>query len=307
VITRRKLLIQSALLAGSLPAARLASAALEGKQKLRTISLHLFQVKPSDAAETCRAASAMGYAEIEATYQELQACGPEVAASHIRKLSVEAQGSDVYLAPGKEGELKRILDDSRKWGFSYVGMSYNNTKSDDEIARLDYLDRFRLYAERFNRAADMARAAGLTQLLYHNMPFGFTPGEDTSGHQPDKTFGHQIVWDRIDHPNCGIQLDVYWVKLAGLNPAAILKSLSGRVKIMHLKDLPSGMPVAYEHPDPKDVLDIGAGVMDWPEVLRAARSAGVEHFTVEPPDVANAAELMVHARKSYDYLSRVEF
>ena len=307
MITRRNLLIQSALLAGALPAARLASAALKREQKLHAISLHLFQVKPTDAAQTCRAASAMGYAEIEATYQELQSCGAAIAASPIKKLSVEAQGSDVFLAPGKEGELRRVLDDSRKWGFSYVGMSYNNTKSDDEIARFDYLDRFRLYAERFNRAADMARAAGLTKLLYHNMPFGFTPGEDTSGHQPDKTFGHQIVWDRIDHPSCGIQLDVYWVKLAGLNPATLLKSLSGRVEILHLKDLPAGMPVAYEHPNPTDILDIGAGVMNWPEVLRAARSAGVKHFTVEPPDVKNAAELMVHAQKSYDYLSQLKF
>jgi sugar phosphate isomerase/epimerase len=307
VITRRDLLIQSALLAGSLPAARLASAALESKQKLRAISLHLFQVKPADAAQTCHAAQAMGYAEIEATYQELQSCGTQIAASPISKLSVEAQGSDVLLGPGKEGELSRLLDDCRKWGFSYVGMSYNGTDSDSEMSRLDYLDRFQLYAERFNRAADKARAAGLTKLLYHNMPFGFTPGEDTWGHQTEHTFGHKIVWDLIDQPNCGIQLDVYWVKLAGLNPADILKSLSGRVKIVHLKDLPAGMPVAYEHPKPTDILDIGAGVMNWPEVLGAARSAGVEHFTVEPPDVQNAAELMVHAQKSYDYLSRLRF
>jgi sugar phosphate isomerase/epimerase len=290
--------MQSASMAAAEPLARLA-AALPAPRKLKAISLHLFQVSPEDAADTCQAAIAMGYTQMEATYKELQACWPQITPSPLMKVSVEAQGTDVLLAPGKEHDIERVFEDAQKWGFEYVGISYNGGETDGELSGRSYLDRYRIFAERFNRAGVKARSAGLKKLLYHNMPFGFTPSNGTCG--------HQIVWDALDQNNCAIQLDVYWVKLSGHDPGTLLKQLSGRVKVMHMKDLPSGLPVAYVHQRPEDVLDIGTGSLDWAAILRAAESAGVANYTVEPPDVKNGAELMVHAKRSYEYLSKLEF
>jgi sugar phosphate isomerase/epimerase len=217
----------------------------------------------------------------------------------LKKVSVEAQGTDALLAPGRERELDQIFEDAHIWRFDYVGISYNGNETDSELRGRSYLDRFRIFADRFNRAGQRARSAGLKRLLYHNMPFGFTPS--------DGTYGHQLVWDALDPNNCAIQLDVYWVKLSGHDPVSLLQKLSGRVKVMHMKDMPDGLPIGYVHPRPEDIVDIGSGSLDWPAILRAAESAGVENYTVEPPDVKNAAELLVHAKKSYDYLSKLDF
>jgi len=298
LITRRELLIGAASLAAAMPAAKYAAASPAPK-RLKSISLHLFQVTPADAAETCRGALAIGFREMEATYKEYQACSSQIGPSPLKKVSIEAQGTEGLFAPGKEDALNRIFEDVSKWGFPYIGVNHSGREIDDELKGKGYLDRFRIFAERFNRAGERARAAGIKKLLYHNAPEGFEPSGGT--------FGHQIVWDALDRNNCGIQMDIFWFKQAGLDPVAFLKQFSGRVPAIHMKDIPPGMPVAYTHPAPEAVLDIGSGIMDWPAILRAAEAAGVEHYSVEPPDVKNGAELLVHAKKSYDYLSKLEF
>jgi len=51
----------------------------------------------------------------------------------------------------------------------------------------------------------------------------------------------------------------------------MLARLNGRVKLVHLKDMaPDG-----------DMADVGAGVMDYGALLKAAKAAGAEHFIVE--------------------------
>ena len=298
LITRRELLIRSASLAAAVPAAKFA-AAIPPPRRLKSISLHLFQVTPADAVETCRGTVAMGYKEMEATYKEYQACSTEIAPTPLKKVSIEAQGTEGLFAPGREDALNRIFEDVSKWGFPYIGVNHSGRQIDDELKGKSYLDRFRIFADRFNCAGERARAAGIKKLLYHNAPEGFEPSEGT--------FGHQIVWDALDRNNCGIQMDIYWFKQAGLDPAVYLKKFTGRVPAIHMKDIPPGMPVAYTHPAPEAILDIGNGIMDWPAILRAAEDAGVEHYSVEPADVKNGAELLVHAKKSYDYLSKLEF
>jgi hypothetical protein len=292
MLTRRDLLIKSASVAAALPAARLA-AALPSPKKLKRISIHPFHVTAENAAETYRALEAIGYSEMEETYKGIETCWPVIKTSSLKRIGVEAQGVGALLAPGKEGELSKMFEQVHDWEFSYVGLSYSDP---GEGA---YLDKYRIFAERLNRAGEKARAAGLGGVLYHNTPFGFKP--------ENGTFGHQVVWETLDKNLCAIELDVYWASLAGLDPADLLQKLSGRVKMIHMKDKPAGLPTMFDHaPGPGNFLDVGDGVIDWLAVLRASELAGVEHYSVEP-DVTSAAELVVHARKSYDFLTKLEF
>jgi sugar phosphate isomerase/epimerase len=291
MLTRRDLLIRSACLAAALPAARLA-AALPAPRKLKTIMIHPFHVLPENATETYRALEGIGYTEMEETNKDIELTWSAVQATTLKKVSVEGQAV-ALLAPGKEDELSQFFDQVKKWGFPYVGMSYSDPGEGT------YLEKYRIFADRFNKAGEKAHAAGLTALLYHNTPFGFKP--------ENGTFGHQVVWDNLDKKLCAIELDVYWASLAGHDPADILQTLSGRVKVIHMKDKPANLPTMYDHaPGPGNFLDVGDGVINWAAVLRAGQAAGVEHYSVEP-DVTNAAQLVVQARKSFDYLSKLEF
>ena len=85
---------------------------------------------------------------------------------------------------------------------------------------------------------------------------------------------------------------------------AFLRKLAGRIKIIHLKDKPAGLPPMIQRAaGASDMLDVGAGSMDWPAILRAATLAGVQHYIVEP----RSEDLLVHARKSLEYLSKLDF
>jgi sugar phosphate isomerase/epimerase len=52
------------------------------------------------------------------------------------------------------------------------------------------------------------------------------------------------------------------------------------------------------------MVDVGAGVLDWPALLAAARKAGVQHFFTEHD---HAGDPMAFARNSYRYLSRLTY
>ena len=61
----------------------------------------------------------------------------------------------------------------------------------------------------------------------------------------------------------------------GADPAAWLRRLSGRVPSIHVKDMT--INAKREH----KMCEVGAGNLNWPEILKAAKEAGVEHYIVE--------------------------
>ncbi len=72
-----------------------------------------------------------------------------------------------------------------------------------------------------------------------------------------------------------LEVDTYWVSHAGLDPARLLLRCSGRVPVIHLKDMQvdiKGQPI---------MAPVGEGNLDWPRILTCGDSAGVEWFVVE--------------------------
>jgi len=77
----------------------------------------------------------------------------------------------------------------------------------------------------------LCRKAGIT-LLYHNHDFEFC--------QVSGQYGLDFLYDVV--PACILQteLDVCWVKYAGLDPAAYIRQYAGRCPVVHLKDFVGG-------------------------------------------------------------------
>ena len=56
------------------------------------------------------------------------------------------------------------------------------------------------------------------------------------------------------------ELDVFWVKVGGVNPVAQINFLKGRISQLHLKDLRKGFQSPnFEKVSPDDFAEIGAG------------------------------------------------
>ncbi|WP_263145482.1 TIM barrel protein [Pseudomonas sp. RIT-PI-AD] len=71
------------------------------------------------------------------------------------------------------------------------------------------------------------------------------------------------VLDRVDHPNCLAQLDLYHVARQGLDPQDAIRRLAGRIGHVQFADCPGrGAP--------------GSGELDFPALLHALRDSGYE-------------------------------
>jgi sugar phosphate isomerase/epimerase len=134
-------------------------------------------------------------------------------------------------------------------------------------------------ADRFNTWGARCKAEGM-RFGYHNHDFELVP---VDGKLPlDKLI------DATDPSLVDFQIDFYFTQAAGIDGAALVRRLAGRVSTLHIKDLAPG-------PGIKDA-PVGSGVIDWDPILAAARESGTNWYIVEqetnPPDLAGSLRFL---------------
>jgi sugar phosphate isomerase/epimerase len=272
-----------------------ASAALTrfaGAKTLSTVGVQLYTVRtvlPQKAAETLRAIEAIGYREVEATQASLDQIWPALQATKLKPVSVHVDSKVVTQGP--EENLTRAIDDFKKRGFSYVVFPY---LPQPERGGLDVIKKL---ADTLNRAAAKCRAAGM-KFAYHNHAFEFEP---MGGSTP-----FQTLLDNTDPKLVGLEMDVFWVSVGGHDPVEMLGKLKGRVPLMHLKDKASGTANQYNEAVARTAFkEVGSGTLDWAKILKAADSAGVEHYCVEQDQTPG--DPVESLRQSYAYISKLKY
>ncbi|MCG9894130.1 MAG: sugar phosphate isomerase/epimerase [Fimbriimonadaceae bacterium] len=113
--------------------------------------------------------------------------------------------------------------------------------------------------------AELNRRSGGLQIAYHNHALEF-----------QKTDGVHWFWTlaAAGGADLPMEIDTYWVALAGIDVASVLRRLKGRVPMIHVKDLiPHDWTVTYA--------PVGEGNLDWDSILPAARESGTEWLIVE--------------------------
>ncbi len=138
-----------------------------------------------------------------------------------------------------------------------------------------------------NQGAQNAQQHGF-QLGYHNHSMEF-------GKTAEGQYVYQLM-EKFLAPDVFFELDTYWVKVAGLDPAEVVKELGKRAPLLHIKDGPGN------HEDPMTA--VGEGVMDWPSLFKASGS-NAEYWIVEMDQVAG--DPLVEIRKSYQYLKNLKY
>jgi sugar phosphate isomerase/epimerase len=131
------------------------------------------------------------------------------------------------------------------------------------------------------RACDVLDAAGRAaatrgmRVGYHCHGYEFVPS-------PEGTLLDTIA-RHTDPAQVFFEVDVFWAKAGGVDPAEVIASLAGRVPFLHIKDMRRGLvlpPASSSAPDDADVV-AGTGQLDFPSILRAAWNNGAEIFYVE--------------------------
>ncbi len=121
------------------------------------------------------------------------------------------------------------------------------------------------------------------RLLYHNHCTELEPlGESTALDQ---------LFESVEPNRVGAELDVAYFVQVGLDPVAYIRRYGHRMPLLHARDTTA---------DGRSV-PVGAGVVDFPAVIDAARDAGTGWLVVEQnpsPDAVNAAQQSIAALRA---------
>lgn len=245
-----------------------------------TPGLQLYTVRTEmqrDVGRTLAAVAAMGYREVEfAGYfdhtptqiRELVVeHGLRTPSTHIAYETI-ASGWDAVLRNAKE-----------------IGHDYVTVPSLPGTARAS-LSALRDTAAMFNRGAAEAKSAGL-RFAFHNHDVELRPVENV--------LPLTVLMQETDPELVSFQLDVYWAFRAGQDPLGLLDAHPRRFSMLHLKDS-AGPP---EH----QMVDVGAGVIDFRAILLRSTAQGLRHFFVEHDRPADA---FASIRASRTYLAGLQ-
>ncbi len=84
------------------------------------------------------------------------------------------------------------------------------------------------------------------------------------------------------------------MQYGGVDPVACIRKYSGRVPLLHVKDMTAGDDPTYA--------EMGAGILDWPAIFAAAKEAGTQWYLVEQDDWAG--DSIDSARISAEFMAR---
>lgn len=139
-------------------------------------------------------------------------------------------------------------------------------------------DEFKQAAEKFNQWGEKARAAGM-RLAVHNHNFEFQKFGNTTG--------YEILISQTDPKLVFFELDCYWVAEAGYDPVQLMKSMPGRVPLLHLKDRQPGTAISQKLDNAAArFTEVGTGTLDYKRIIAEARALDVQHYFVEQDEMS---------------------
>ncbi len=251
---------------------------------------------------TLQAIAEIGYREVEMLRGQVKTLAPLLKRVNLKPVSLHFETPlltgnwtawrDADMPPVEPGvtyEDSVLL--ARDHGFRYIVFNY---LSPEERLGLDF---YRSLAQKLNAAAERAHRAGL-QFCYHNHDFEFEP---KPGGRP-----MDVLLANLDKTLVALEVDAFWVSMAGVNAAEFLRQNASRVRLVHLKDRAKGTPVHYDIATvPNETYrELGSGDLPLPEILDAILHTEAKHVFVEQDF---SKDPIASLRKSYTYLKQAGF
>lgn len=113
----------------------------------------------------------------------------------------------------------------------------------------------------YNNVAEFARANGL-EFGLHNHWWEFR-------NRVGEKIVYQVLADEL-HDDVFFQVDIYWVQVAGLDPAAVIRELGSRVRFLHVKDGPARYTDTIADEPHEPMTAVGRGTLDIPAIMETA-------------------------------------
>jgi sugar phosphate isomerase/epimerase len=259
----------------------------------------LRELTRTDFAGVAEQVARIGYAGVE-----LAGFGNLQSAEEVRRvldgLGLVVCGSHAPI-DALESDLNRVLDANAALGNRNIVCPYL-----PEERRRD-ANGWRGVARSLNRIGGQCRARGF-EFAYHNHSFEFQrftlcdPTETAAEARPPtnsaelEQTGLDLLFSNTDPALVKAELDVYWVQHGGADPVVYLKKLGPRCLLVHLKDMAPG--------GERKFAPVGSGMLDFGEILKAAREAGVKWGIVEQDTTYDVPPLEA-VRQSFENLRKL--
>ena len=237
------------------------------------IALQLYTLRDAlanDFAATIRQVAAMGYAGVEPA--GFAGSTPQAAAQLFRELGLTVCAAHSPLPLG--ADEKPVIEAAQLLQSPRLVCAWQPPEL------FQSLDGIKRVSDMLNAASVVAQAAGIS-LGYHNHWFEYA---SLGGR-----LAADILCENLDDA-VFLELDVYWIKAAGQDPAAIVRQQGKRAPLLHIKDGPAIQA--------EPMTAAGTGVMDFSAIAAAANA---EWWIVELDSCAT--DMLQAVQQSYTYLT----
>jgi len=219
----------------------------------------------------------MGYAGVEfAGLHNLRAADVAKIVADLGMICVSG-----HMPCPDKTNVNQVVDDAKALGINYI-------VTGGWIDQFANADAIKAFAAKVEAGAELVASHGL-KVGIHNHWCEFD-------HMVDGKLPHALFMSLTR--KAFAQLDIYWAKFGGTDPAAYLATLKGRVPLLHVKD--GNLEKGADGRPCTPHTAVGAGKIDTPAAIRAAEKAGTKWLLVELDNCATDMEAAV--RQSAEYL-----
>ena len=249
------------------------------------LSVQLYTVRDAfvkDIPGTLKKIADMGFKYVETAFWP-EGISIEKASQYINDAGLLVSSSHIEIPIGAQKQI--MLDTANAFGSTkMIWHGWPEDKRYSSLAGTKELIAI------YNEASKFATGNGL-QFGLHNHWWEYR----------NKVGGklvYEILLEELD-PAIFLEMDTYWVKVAGHNPASIITKLGKRAKFLHIKDGPAlyNDQLAIDNPDP--MTPVGKGTQNFPAIIKAAN--GNPEFLVIEMD-KTAIDVFVALKESFDYM-----
>lgn len=268
------------------------------KVSAAAIGLQLYTIREAIDVNLLRAlekVAAIGYKEVESamgTQGHYYGLKPKEFSKMLGDLGLNLRSSHVFIGaelpeamrqPPRPlsllNDTQQLVDLAAETGQDYLTCAY--LFPGERVS----LDQYKRWIEVFNKAGEACKKAGL-QFAYHNHDFEFQP---LNGVVP-----YDLLLAETDKDLVQMEMDLYWVTKAGLDPLTLFQQHPGRFPLWHVKDM-------AKSPD-QNFAEVGTGSIDFGRLFGAAGEAGLKYFFVEQDISENPMESIT---TSYQNLTKL--
>jgi sugar phosphate isomerase/epimerase len=249
------------------------------------LSVQLYTVRnqmSTDIPGTLKRVADIGFKSVETAFWP-EGITVQKAGQYIREAGLSVSSAHIEIPIGDKKQA--MLDTAAAYGCTK--MIWHGWPEDKRYSTLEgTMELVSIY----NDAGKFAKANGL-QFGVHNHWWEYR----------NKVGGrlvYEVLLENLDQ-DVFFEVDTYWVKVAGQDPAVIVKRLGSRAPLLHIKDGPAIWNDSLPKDNPDPMTAVGKGTQNFPAIVKAA-DGNTEWMVVEMD--RTATDVFEALKESYDYL-----